>query len=1178
MADSFVSFDAGTARLQKGINVVEASAGTGKTYSIAMLVLRFVVEYNIGVEEILVVTYTRAATEELRGRIRSRLVEARDILNGDDSPAADPALIDYLRNLTDKKESLQRLQLALLDMDRAPVFTIHGFCQRMLQEQPLESGQLFDMNLCADISQVRKELVADFWRRRLYDLSPLHCSFLLDVYTDPQPLYASVKKVGAEDLIEPEQRISLDDALQQVDICLAGVSSWWHEANEELEKCFAEAIAQRMFKKELTDTFSHWWEQCQLLFTGESEHFPPKLEWLGRKGVAAELNGTRLRGAAKKSAFLQDWPLAAEQIEQLLAACEQALLSLRIELALELQNGLRRRLQEQGLFSFDDLILQLARALEGESKVALQQVLADRFQVALIDEFQDTDVAQYRIFSTLFSAGAHYLFLIGDPKQAIYKFRGADIYAYFAARDSADQLLSLARNYRSNPLLVQGVNNLFSQRENSFVNIGLPYNRVQAAKPPEILRICENGRAEAAMVYCCVESPEPGGVKKWTSKKLLDRLQSVIATEIRKLLLRKNIIIETGEERKVAAGDIAILVRNNKQAENFQKTLALADIPSVMSSRKSVFTTDECADLQCVLEAVAVPSDVSLLCRALSCKWFALNGQELYAVLHNEMLLDARMERFYAYHQRWQEKGVLSMINMLFARESVLETLCSFSLARRQIANLNHLVEILQEEEAGNSLSISHCLQYLAEQRESGEETENAQLRLESDDDAVQIVTMHGVKGLEYPIVFCPCLWYRSSILKREKHCVTFHDEQNRQVADLGSPAFKERRKQALVEELAEEMRLLYVAVTRASCRSYLFWADTSGVGAMQSVHSALSHALSLDACKDIDEQAARLQEVCDGEAVEFRSLPGEDDRKNVAEAEKTAPLQGQCRHFPYFPLTGEWLMTSYSALTGIAHHSSLDDGRTEKNIQATPIYNLPFGASFGNVVHGVLEDYPFTLLAGEEEYKEAVEGQCRRFGVSADSDQLMAMLRDVTRTPLGAEDSENTFCLADLAEEDVLKEMGFYFHLREESTRRINEILAFSEVVRPIQEKNLSGYLTGFVDLLCRYRGKYYVIDYKSNYLGDFLHDYTTEKLITAMRDHNYGLQYWIYTLVLHRFLQNSLQGYKYEETFGGVLYLFTRGMRSDCPGNGVFFDRPELGVLDALQLALGGDGGRKS
>ncbi len=1172
------AFDASDALLEKGVSVVEASAGTGKTYSIAMLVLRFVVEKDIPLGELLVVTYTRAATEELRGRIRVRLMAAKSLLLQIDTADSDPSLEAYIRTLPNKERALQRLELALVDMDQAPIFTIHSFCQRMLQEQALESGQLFDMELCADVSELRQELLYDFWRKKLYSLDVLHCSLVLNEFPDPQSLYASVKDVGAKDRIEPHLETTFDGALLQVEQHLRPLQRWWQENEGTLKELYENGVAENMFKKQFSDAFSGWWQQCHAFFSGTSFLVPDNLQWLGEAGLSSELNGRKLRSAAKKQEFLDALPLAGQELEGFLAACKQVVLSLRIELACEMQVELQKRLQQRGLFSFDDLVWQLADGLLGPQKELLKSVLADRFQVALIDEFQDTDVAQYQIFSTLFGEGTHFLYLIGDPKQAIYKFRGADIYAYFKARKRADRCLTLAKNYRSSPFLVQAVGTLFSTHERSFVSTELPFVPVEAAKEPGDFGLLREGKKRASMLYCSLESPGGDGQQAWSSGNCLARLQLFVLDEIQRLLQTKTMISVDGNKRLLAASDIAILVRSHKQAEAFQQTLSHGNISAVISSKKTVFETEECREIQYVLETVANPSENAPLRRALSLSWFTQDGHDYYATIHDEALMEAWVDRLHGYRKLWRESGVLAMMNALLEQESVFERLAQLPLSKRKIVNIIHLLEILQEEERSLKLSPFRLLQYLGRQQKGQEKAEHMQLRLESDEAAVNIITMHSVKGLEFPVVFCPVLWYRSGYLQREKQCIRYHDKAGKQVADLGSDSFAVHQAGALEEELAEEVRLLYVALTRGSSRTYVCWADVKGSAFVtSSKNSALAWVGALAECKTIQEQNESLQKLCDAETVVFRSLPAEPSAATLHVGEEVHDEKLYCRNFDRFPLDSEWLMTSYSALAGSAPHLPFLPSGNSSEAEGATIHSLPLGAGLGNVVHGILEDYPFSMLAGEDDYVSEVAAQCRRFGVAVESGPFMALIRDITRSPLGTSGVlELPFCLADLQEEDLLKEMPFYFHLRRQSTTIINELLAFSPVVRPVEEQKLQGYLSGFVDLVCRYRGKYYIIDYKTNYLGEYLHDYGRKQLQAAMADHNYGLQYWIYSLVLHRFLLGSLENYKYDEMFGGVFYLFARGMRPEFPGNGVYFDRPQEDVLTALLMALGGHDGK--
>jgi exodeoxyribonuclease V beta subunit len=1178
MSESAETFDAARAVLRRGVNVVEASAGTGKTYAIAMLVLRFVVEHHVLVDELLVVSYTRAATDELRSRIRSRLLDARDILVKGAEAGHDATLRAYMEGLSHKERSRKRLELAILDMDRAAIFTIHGFCQRMLQEQALESGQLFDMELTADTSQIRKDLVADYWRSHFYELPEFHCSLFLDHFATPDALHATVKGVGADDAVEPTPTHSLTESLALVDTHLEPLRDWWRDESLALEEKLHTAMDGGMFKKGFVDGFHEWWQGCEQFLGGDGLSLPPGLAMLGEQGLRAMLNGSKLRGDVKKNDFLLILGLPRGVLGAFLEAAEAAVLAMRCGLVRELQSGLRSRLLERGLFSFDDLILSLAQALEGPRREELQRVLASRFKVALIDEFQDTDSAQYRIFSSLFATGkkSHFLYLIGDPKQAIYRFRGADIASYFQARNGADFLLGLVKNYRSNPQLVRAVNSLFLHREggDSFVSSEICYEEVAAAKSAEYLQLQRDGEAQAAMVYCTVELPDDA--KAWTSGRLQERLETSVVHEITELLATMSLVGDKGGLGPVVPADIAILVRSNKQAESFQQALSLAGVPAVVFAKKTVFETRECADLLLVLEAVAMPGDLRCLSAALSCCWFGLDGPKLHAVLQDEKELDSWIERFHDYGELWQHKGFLAMMNHLLSCESVFETLCATPLAERQIANIQHLSQLLQEEESGEGLHQTALLHFLSSRMESADSHEEAQLRLESDKEAVKVLTMHAVKGLEYPIVFCPGLWSRPAFLKAEKDCVSFHDDTGHRVSDIGSAHFAERHQEALREELAEETRLLYVAVTRASSRCYVYWANVQGGRfAMATKDSALAWVLSLEGCTEFSEQEACLQGLADGTSVEVRCITAEADvsvRSKVAQ--QPLPEGLDCLQFSRQDLEGHWLMTSYSALAGGGHVPFVAEpleGADDLHSKSPRIHSLPMGAGLGNVVHGLLEDYPFSVLGADADYMEECQAQCRRFGVTAESESLMALLRDVTRTTLLGADGRKLFSLMDLAAGDVLKEMPFYFHLRKGTTAEVNEALQDSPVVQNIQERALQGYLIGFIDLVCRHQGKYYVMDYKTNFLGETLGHYSKTRLPAAMHGHNYGLQYWIYTLVLHRYLMATLPDYSYEQDFGGVFYLFARGMNPNLPGNGQYFHRPDITILDKLYHCLG-------
>ncbi len=1189
MHSGYEIFDAARVALQKGVNLVEASAGTGKTYAIGMLVLRALVELGQPIEKILIVTFTKAATEELKSRIRARLVEARELLGSKadmSNTKTDQTLLDWAGTIEDRQAAVQLLQLALYDIDRAGIFTIHGFCQRMLVEQALESGQLFDVELLTDINHIRSQVADDFWRQRIYPLAPLPCALLTGSFSSPDKLLASVSRVfNGEGRIEPRVG-TIDEVLVELQRAMTAMTLWWRENSGGLYQFFSGSLAGGYFKKTFRADFECWYAALGGFFSGTSLSVPDNIGLLQRQSLVGQLHGTKIRGDAKKNLFLADWPLPESKIDQLLEAVAGLLLTFRVKLAEELYSEVSRRLLEQGTMGFHDLILGLSAALKrdmGEPGHGLRQTLAERFSVALIDEFQDTDNSQWHIFSTLFGGGSHYLYLIGDPKQAIYKFRGADIHSYFLARESAGRLLTLEKNYRSHPFLVEEVNRLFSSRSRPFFfdESTLQYRPVLAAKKAGDIDLIQGGRSLAGMVYCTLDSEPEDKNGRWTSGKAAEQFRRFVASELGRLLDPTSpVFLQTAgqvpQQRPLATHDIAILVRSNRQAEEYRQALAEAAIPAVVGSRQSVYQTRECRELFLLLQAIAAPGDTGHLKTAMTISWFGFTGNRLHELWQDEEQLSRYHSRFLQYNQRWQEQGVLPMMMGLLVAEEVLPTLASGQLAERAIANISHLTGLLGEQENEEKLGIGQLLQWLRKMMQGSQSAENAELLLESDEEAVRIVTMHSAKGLEYPVVFCPYLWYAGNRSKGEKYQISCHDEEHRSLLDLGSDLFAARREQAAQEEMAEDLRLLYVAVTRAQIRCYTGWADVKPGGSVgDSFQSALGYLLFAGANVEYQVQQEKFHQLALEKSVQHLIVsadePGVDYRNDHGET-ALQPRQASGRS-----LQTEWQMSSYSAMAGLsdyAHESVVLEDRMGDGRQRIPVTGLPAGPHFGNVIHDLLESLSFSAIARQEDDAEVldlVRQKCARHGVQAAAEEIKKMLELVVATPLTA----GSYALAMLADELCLKEMGFYFHLSRLATDRINDLLAEEPTFVPLGHKVMCGYLTGFVDLICAYAGKYYILDYKTNFLGELMGDYAPGQLVAAMQSHNYGLQYWIYTLVLHRHLQNSVPDYSYAHHFGGVRYLFVRGMDPGIPGSGVYAALPEYDTVLRLDLVLGGGGG---
>lgn len=1169
------TFDPVRTSLLKGVNLIEASAGTGKTYAIAMLVLRFVVEQGITIYQLLVVTFTQAATEELKERIRSRLAEAKQAVDGD-TDNVDGNIIRWLSGLDIEPQLIkQRLQMALLDIDQAGIFTIHGFCQRVLKEHALESGQLFDIELTGDLAEIKQACSDDFWRKQIYQRSPWEVEVLTKSFKTPDILLASVAAFpdnGLGILIYPVCE-SLDNALTALQRQAELAKDSIDVSANVICNCFADG----KFKPAYADAFDDHYNALSAWLHGSTTGVPDAEAFalFTKKGLIEALHGGKFKanrtqtGEQRKAEYLIELSINTEVFDALALAFTQVSLSLRKTLLDHLREELDKRLQQLNVLSFDDLITRLAEALQSEKGELLTAELQQRFEVALIDEFQDTDDNQWFIFSSLFAAPSQYLYLIGDPKQAIYKFRGADIYSYLSAQKQADHQFTLDKNWRSHPNLVEAVNALF-RRDRAFFLDGLDFSSVNPGLSTDDGELYHAGQATQPMeLWQLPEADSKSGY--WTAGKAAEIIRNAVVNEVVELLSGDYSLQPMN--RNLRPNDIAILVRTNTQAREYQAALRLAGVPSVLNSTESVFASQEAVDLYSLLLAVAHPGDSRLLKQALALDWFDLDGQTLYLLINSEIELDAWMSRFLGYFLDWQQNGLMVMMQHLLRQEKVRAGVCKTLMAERQLTNLYHLIELVQQAAVDEHLGINKTLDWLHSAITKADNAEDRQLRLESDDDAVKIVTMHRSKGLEYSVVFCPYLWQRSDRLKTEHSLIRCH-ENGRIIVDLGSEHFERYRNMALDEELAEDLRVFYVAVTRAKYRCYITWADVRSEN--KANDSAMAWLLEF-ADKDFSGQQQKLQSFQDKAAYRLLDVSGElagSYQKTIA----SAKLQAKKRRRPLYT---NWQMSSYTALSALSQHDAPELPEDKAGEQApaakseqlnSEALELPRGAHTGNVVHDLLENNAFIELARRKDIAVQRDRACQRYGLKLERPALLdELLQAVVATPLS--ETNTNFCLMNIPDRQCLKEMPFYLSMQTMDAALINDILHDAAAVQPLTAKQMCGYLTGFIDLICAYpdsgTSRYYVMDYKTN----ALQDYSPDSLTHAMREHNYGLQYWLYTVVLHRYLQTRLPDYDYETHFGGVRYLFVRGMRPDQPMSGVYQDRPDLERVEMLAALFGGE-----
>ena len=1165
MKKAIKNFNPASTDLLTGINLIEASAGTGKTYAIAMLVLRFVVEQDLDIKNILVVTFTKAATEELKDRIRTRLADARKIINGNDGDTDDNIRL-WLDSLTVEPELIQqRLTNALLDIDQAGIFTIHGFCQRILTEHALESGQLFDSELTGDISSIKQACSDDFWRKQVYQRSIWEAGLLTSQYKTPDQLLASVDYIAFDLTVFPDYQdldLKLEELKQLVETCKSQIESSLLVIKEKLTK--------GKFKKSFEADFDN---KCEILsdWLNQSNSASVDFSCFTKQGLYDGLNGSKFRTSKanpapsdeQKQSYIEAIDFDSEAFELLNAAVNNISLVFRRSLLQTLRVDVDKRLQQLNILSFDNLITRLADALRNDKGNTLSVEIRQRYQAALIDEFQDTDQNQWFIFSTLFNHDSHSLYLIGDPKQAIYKFRGADIYSYFSAQQQAQHHFTLAQNWRSHPQLVTAINTLFA-KDNAFFSDHLNFNPVEAALSSEHGALTRNKQELAPLVLSQLDNGEN---EYWSSGKATEEILIAVVNEIVDLINNDFSIRSSVNDTAIQAKDIAILVRSHTQAKAFQSALNEVGLTAVINSKESVFSSHEAKDLYILLLAIAQPSNNTLLKQALTLSGFKLNGQQLFQTLNDEKAMDQWISRFQNYQLIWQKKGLMPMMQSLLEAENFQAHLSSHNHAERSITNLQHCVELVQQAAIDEHLGINKTLDYLhkniIQSLNQNTSSDEQQLRLESDEDAVRIITMHSSKGLEFPIVFCPFLWQRGSRLKQETQVIKCH-KNNEMIVDLGSDLFEHHRSLALDEELAEDLRIFYVALTRAKYRCYINWADVRTKDKPN--ESAMAYLMHFYA-DNFDQQQEKLQNYSRQQplAFEYRLLKSEQEITSSWQAE-TSKDKLNCL-IRKRSLYTHWQMSSYTALSSLSiddtpelpHDKVRED--TQVNNSEQDVAELPRGPHTGNVIHDLLENIAFSTLAENNDISLLRDKSCMRYGLQTSSpDQIDQLLMNTVNTVL-SNDNES-FRLKDLKEHQCLKEMPFYLSMKTMDVSQINSILKDYPTFQPLSEKKLCGYLTGFIDLICEYQGKFYVMDYKSN----GLQNYEEESLILAMHEHNYGLQYWIYTLVVHLYLQQRITDYSYEKHFGGVKYLFVRGMNESAENSGVYQTKPALKKIEQL------------
>lgn len=1206
----------------KGVHLVEANAGTGKTFNISSLVVRLIAEGALDLKNILVLTFTEAATTELRSRIQHRCREVLELFEAENEveltkKTKEDNFLAYCKASYEQDfEAQKRLQEAVTTFDEANISTIHGFCQGLLRSYPFQFDVRPDFELIPNPSLFILEVIREFWRvfhaptdhRMIQRIQELF-SELGKGMSSPEKVYDGFKDAfQSEHELHPSHPlwISYQEEESKNDICLQSLANFL-EAAERTEKAKADYVE------------ADWQKELQHIIT---------LYWV-----------------------------------------------------VQIRDNLRAEKENKGLLDYDDLIRIVSKGIK-EANQDFIQLVRSEYRVALIDEFQDTDKDQFAIFKRLYTNSGT-LYLIGDPKQAIYGFRGADIHTYMAARDwvPASNRYKLSYNYRSNPELLGFTNDLFSSaQDNDPFMIKIDYQNSlhpsQKSNPAD--RINQNlaGSESYYSNHIWVQKNqdfhrihpiqmveiEGDGVEE-TNEAIKQDVVRRIKELLDSQLIRTSTSSEQWEVKPFKASDIAILVHKNRDAQDIQKQLKLQGIEAIINSQQSIFTTEEAQYILHWLQVIQDPSKERLINTILAHRLSVRNAMELQKLQTNSAQWAGIMEQIQKAHSSLSKQKIQSLLQSLFQSLGIWSAWTKLDDFERVITNIEHLFEIINTLQQSGWMGVSSLINYLHAQSTEEEDElalDEDVIRLNTDEDMVHIITAHRSKGLQYPVVFCP---YTSSGRNFElTNKITKYRKGKKQMIDLrmvsrSKEIHIESAIPMVTEEIASNIRLCYVSITRAESVCFLYthtgargW--NSGLLASQMNKIELIESIdeklikprtkNLPADRLAKQQVRRLMERFAANTALYTEPMDPSARwynRLIQESQdlvQTTSIQSTTK-LNYASFEREEMVNSYEqvhsyssikrlkerfnegvnditsnsfdaakdyqdfddleddlAENAVAQNSVAENAAVDQEIMLTT--KMPGGTELGSFYHRIMEDLLEKWCLNKFDYKEWVLFEANNFGLNShQQEQFFCWVDRMMRLPL-----VNSFSLSTLKKGQLIIEKPFFLSVKpyqvntlynlirskkgskmlplHTDQRQLNDIHQHNDLPQGLLSDGKAstdtipaGFLKGFIDLSFEYEDKYYILDYKTNFLQGN-NAYSSDSLNHQMIKLSYDIQGHLYSLAMHKFLATCKHNYSYQKHFGGYFYVFVRGLSTDNLTNGVHFYRPSEQRMKSMEVIVNG------
>lgn len=1137
-----------------GRTLIEASAGTGKTYTITSIILRLLLNHLLHpkqsepyqLQQILIVTFTRDSTAELKERIQKRLSEARQVFATGDTK--DEFLLELLEQLnTQQKQALDALKLAEQSIHEAQIFTIHQFCLRLIKQFALETEQWFSINLHEDDQQLIEQFSQSFWRQHLYYAEGKQRLLYKTLFGKAPSViekqlrqwrsratfrFSGISPLSFETLVE--ECIDIDNRLAQS----------WPLIKDELQEFFTSgSLNGNSYKPK---SIPQWFkgidatlEHNNLLINAANIHY---------------FTFSKVEKAVKKSATLALSLHATDflqSVEQLTESLQRLTVRYYQYQKQTFEDYLKTLYQEQQALTFDSVIRQTAVAINN-TQGTIAKDIKDTLRVGLIDEFQDTDSNQYLIFKSLFEDPSQALMMIGDPKQAIYSFRGGDLHTYLKAKNEADHLFTLSTNWRSSKGLIEAMNQLYLNSELPFYSKEIEFLAVDSS--PEAKPALAIGQHSLSPLLFFKHNEAQKINIKQTKSLIALHLASTIYDWLNQATLNN---------QALNLDDFAILVRSAEEANIIKAALEQYQLnSSYYSDKEHIFETEAAMSLRILLNAMEHPNSMRRLNTLLATPLFKkpLAYIQTLSTQEREQDLQAWRESLGHAARSLKQSNIFEALHGFLTTHHIQPP--SSHLAskeqRRFLTHFFHLIELLHEQ-FPKEKKLHVLVNYLLKQQQQPDASESQDIRkrIEDTQKRISIYTLHKSKGLQFNIVFLPFV----SFYKDPRDTFYFyHDDQQGLKAQPKSTADDSIKTKAELEIKQENARLLYVGLTRAINHCVVYLEPNYKVN--QTELGRLIHADD-----NLDSALEYLSGVTDSEIQETQPISAFQTKNNPIDTLQLSAAEFQRN------LEKPWQITSYTAITAKStqHHYEVknEDHSDDEPIIVDTVFsefsrsNFPKGAQIGIFWHDWLEHSPFNSPADTGQLLALLQ----RYQLDAHwQNELIHWRDDVLEADLG-----NQLSLATLNKTQTLPEMEFLLSIDTINAQSLNAVFKNSPICakQALRFDDVKGFMTGFIDLVFEYQGQYFVLDYKTNYLGSSIEDYHQDKLLESLQGHRYDVQLLIYCLALDLHLEKTLIDYDYHRDFGGAYYLFLRGMQANKT-SGVFFHKPDYAIIKALKQLI--------